>query len=429
MYTATLLRFARSLALTAVFLTLVSPSAAQPTGAELVTSALVRPLGLATDAAGNVWTAETGRGTNDGRISVVFPDGQVFPFLIGIPSASTPQGVRSVSHLAFAGEDVWFTASVSHTESSLRRISTAGWTPGDPPRTMTDVALTVDVSDFLFFEGFKDTNPHGIALGPDGALYFTDAGANALLRYDLVADELSVLVTFPDLPTGSGPPTVQTVPTGIVATDGQLYVAALTGFPFFEGLARVYDVAFDGTFAVLHGGLTALTDLARDPRDGALTAVQHGVWGGSNWQLGTGRAVRLNDERELASGFDLTTGAAYAPDGTLYVCTLGGALYRVDSNPVANEPVAEAAHFALLGNRPNPFVGSTTLTYSLTEAAHARLSVYDVLGREVAVLVDGERASGSYEAVLDGSRLPGGAYVARLTVGTRSLTHRLVAVR
>ena len=64
---------------------------------------------------------------------------------------------------------------------------------------------------------------------------------------------------------------------------------------------------------------------------------------------------------------------------------------------------------------PNPALGRTTLVFDLAEAGPVRLGVYDALGREVAVLVDEVRPAGRHEAVLDGSGLPSGVYLVRLT--------------
>jgi hypothetical protein len=62
-------------------------------------------------------------------------------------------------------------------------------------------------------------------------------------------------------------------------------------------------------------------------------------------------------------------------------------------------------------NYPNPFNPSTTIRYSLPEAGPVRLAVYDLLGREVARLADGERHAGSHELVFDAAGLPSGSYL------------------
>ena len=68
-------------------------------------------------------------------------------------------------------------------------------------------------------------------------------------------------------------------------------------------------------------------------------------------------------------------------------------------------------------NYPNPFNPSTTIRYELPKSSEVRLGVYDMLGREVAVLVNAMLDAGVHEATFDGSGLAGGAYVYRLRAG------------
>lgn len=65
---------------------------------------------------------------------------------------------------------------------------------------------------------------------------------------------------------------------------------------------------------------------------------------------------------------------------------------------------------------PNPFNPQATLRFTLPEAGYVHMAVYDVLGREVVVLVDGAQQAGVYEAHFDGASLPSGIYLYRLTV-------------
>jgi len=87
------------------------------------------------------------------------------------------------------------------------------------------------------------------------------------------------------------------------------------------------------------------------------------------------------------------------------------------------------ARFALELGGANPFRTATTLRYALPEGGPVVLTVYDVLGRRVATLVDGEKAAGRYTATLDGRRLASGAYFVRLQSGDRVQTRRVQLVR
>jgi hypothetical protein len=78
---------------------------------------------------------------------------------------------------------------------------------------------------------------------------------------------------------------------------------------------------------------------------------------------------------------------------------------------------------------PNPARGQATIRFTLPEAANARLAVYDVLGREVAVLVDGRLEAGAHAATFDARGLPAGPYVYRFAAGERAQTGRITLVR
>lgn len=78
---------------------------------------------------------------------------------------------------------------------------------------------------------------------------------------------------------------------------------------------------------------------------------------------------------------------------------------------------------------PNPLRGTTTIGFSVPESRDVRLAVYDVLGREVAVLRDGMVAAGSHTVVFDGSALPSGVYVLRMDTEAFVTTQRLTLLR
>ena len=99
--------------------------------------------------------------------------------------------------------------------------------------------------------------------------------------------------------------------------------------------------------------------------------------------------------------------------------------------PVASEPSAGVPdRYALSPPYPNPFYGTATVGFAVPVASDVRLVVYDVLGREVAVLADGPVAAAHHEVALDGSRLPSGTYLVRMTTGGGfSKTQRVTVVR
>ena len=83
----------------------------------------------------------------------------------------------------------------------------------------------------------------------------------------------------------------------------------------------------------------------------------------------------------------------------------------------------------LAQNYPNPFNPATVVGYQLPVASNVRLVVYDILGREVAVLVNEREGPGSYEARFDATGLASGVYLYRLTAGTFVQTRSMILVR
>ena len=78
---------------------------------------------------------------------------------------------------------------------------------------------------------------------------------------------------------------------------------------------------------------------------------------------------------------------------------------------------------------PNPLVARSTIRYRIARAAHVRLSVYDVSGREVARLVDREEGPGVREVLFDGAALPSGVYRCRLAAGEAIFERTVVRLR
>ena len=102
----------------------------------------------------------------------------------------------------------------------------------------------------------------------------------------------------------------------------------------------------------------------------------------------------------------------------------------VQKNPAVATPLAsEVPSFALEQNYPNPFNPNTTITYALPRSSDVRLSVYDILGREVSVLVNERRDAGVHEVKFDGTNLASGVYMYRIQAGGFVQVKRLLLLR
>ncbi|MBX2822357.1 MAG: T9SS type A sorting domain-containing protein [Rhodothermaceae bacterium] len=87
------------------------------------------------------------------------------------------------------------------------------------------------------------------------------------------------------------------------------------------------------------------------------------------------------------------------------------------------------ATFSLNQNYPNPFNPTTTMRFDVPAASHVRLTVYDLLGRKVADLVDRVLEAGSHQLMFDASHLPGGVYVYQLESEGILLSEKMVLLK
>lgn len=85
--------------------------------------------------------------------------------------------------------------------------------------------------------------------------------------------------------------------------------------------------------------------------------------------------------------------------------------------------------FALLPNYPNPFGETTVIHYDLPEETDVRLTVFDLLGREVVRLVDEKQKAGRYDLNFDASHLASGVYVFRIKAGEFVKMHKMTLVK
>ncbi len=92
---------------------------------------------------------------------------------------------------------------------------------------------------------------------------------------------------------------------------------------------------------------------------------------------------------------------------------------------ISTEEKIVPSGFSLLQNYPNPFNPLTTIRFTVPEQHHIRLTVYNVLGEQVTVLVDEVKNKGEHMAVFDAAGTPTGIYMYRLQIGENSLIKKM----
>ncbi len=333
-------------------------AAAAPGAPELVASGLDSPRHLTVTADGALLVAEAGHG-GDGPCSVG-GDGREVCFgttgavtrvadlgagrqeriVTGLPSLAAADGSSAAgpSDVLPGGENRVVVAVGLGAGPGSRSLYPD---PAGQLGTLLQVTLTSDrravltdvagdqsrAAEVAGDPAVRDSDPVGIARDGAGGYLVADAGSDAVLD----AGPRGTLVPLAELPSrrAEAPPfmglapgaelTVEAAPTSVVTgPDGARYVSELTGYPYPNGMARIYRVARDGTVTVAADGLTTVTDLAY-AEDDTLYAVEtssDGLLTGTR-----GALVRVHD----GGGYDVVADDLDAPygltirDGSAYV--------------------------------------------------------------------------------------------------------------
>ncbi len=110
----------------------------------------------------------------------------------------------------------------------------------------------------------------------------------------------------------------------------------------------------------------------------------------------------------------------------------GWGIIGMEDFPVADtlpKFLVPSSQFSVFNSSPNPFNPETALSYQLQAASNVELAIYDIAGREVAVLAEGFYPTGTHQAVWDASSMASGVYFARLQVGDEVATTKLLLVK
>ena len=115
--------------------------------------------------------------------------------------------------------------------------------------------------------------------------------------------------------------------------------------------------------------------------------------------------------------------------GIAYVDDAFAARGMTAPSDVDGRPGSGPKTLSLAQNYPNPFNPSTNISYTVDRDQHVRLTVFDILGNEIAVLQDGRQSVGEYRVHFDASKLSSGVYIYRLETEQQTLTKRMVLMQ
>ncbi|HTX17387.1 MAG TPA: T9SS type A sorting domain-containing protein [Bacteroidota bacterium] len=159
--------------------------------------------------------------------------------------------------------------------------------------------------------------------------------------------------------------------------------------------------------------------------DGIFFAAHTGE-NSTQWPRGHAVYESIHSEADTISFVnapDTVVGHLFFEDGGDFFDNNGNASVEFKKIPITSVEGSENSvpiEFALRQNYPNPFNPSTTINFALPEESIVKLAVYDIVGREVAVLSNERLSEGYYSRTFDGSRLSSGVYFYRLSALAQS---------
>ena len=146
--------------------------------------------------------------------------------------------------------------------------------------------------------------------------------------------------------------------------------------------------------------------------------------GAKMWQI-TGSV------EEGGTGSPISSQPVIGADGNIYVGNSRGiyVIGRPSSGVENKKSIATVQNFELYQNYPNPFNPSTEINYSIPENGFVCLKVYNILGEELATLVNENQKQGKHKTIYDGSHLSNGIYFYKLTFNQLSRIKKMTLVK
>ena len=274
----------------------------------------------------------------------------------------------------------------------------------------------------------------GTASGTFGGVHYAKLGATTSTQISTTVTNIRVVGVFNNqLYVASASGTfmgISAVGTGVPTTSGQT-ITILSGFPTATGpspygfainpAGNIIYVAHDSSSTTgrgvqkwtLSGGTWSL---AYTLNTGIIAGVRGLTvdWSGANPVIyATDAASGLNKLVKVTDAGQTSAFSTLATAGTNTV--FRGVAFAPTTAATAVENESLPMSFGLSQNYPNPFNPSTTLRVSVVEPSMVTLKIFNLLGEEVATLVNGNMASGTFNVVWDASRQASGVYLARLT--------------
>ncbi|PJB02044.1 MAG: hypothetical protein CO127_00970, partial [Ignavibacteria bacterium CG_4_9_14_3_um_filter_36_18] len=165
--------------------------------------------------------------------------------------------------------------------------------------------------------------------------------------------------------------------------------------------------------------------------DADFESATHGYAVGDKYLLETfdgGRSWTDIADTNLMKGFTLYD-VSVDDDGFLWICSSKSKVFTNSPIVDVSDDIVSVESFDLSQNYPNPFNPVTQIEFNITNKSHVSLKVYDLLGREVAVLVNGTRNKGKHTVSFDATSLSSGIYIYRLNTGSITVSKKMTLLK
>jgi photosystem II stability/assembly factor-like uncharacterized protein len=254
-------------------------------------------------------------------------------------------------------------------------------------------------SYWLFSIYFIDSN-NGWVVGSEGTILRTANGGNNWLAQTSGTNEWLMGVCFVDASKGT-----------VVGSNGIILRTTNAGSNWLSQVS--------GTTKLLRG--VSFSDENYGTAVGDSGTILRTTNGGNNWiSQNSGTLHQLN----AVSFTDQNNGTIVGNNGIILHTTNGGVSFVRE---ITDEELP--TDFVLYQNYPNPFNPTTSIKFTIANLRFTILKVYNVLGKEVATLVNEELPAGEYEIEFNASTLASGIYFYELSAGKFSETKKMVLLR
>jgi ligand-binding sensor domain-containing protein len=190
-----------------------------------------------------------------------------------------------------------------------------------------------------------------------------------------------------------------------------------------HGVYRSTD--FGNNWILLSSDISSpILDISINSLGNIFAAGANGVFrstnNGEDWSLYNSGLPEWNGVNALVQDVDGRMIAATPNQGVCWTTSSTTAIQEVNNI---------VKYFALSQNYPNPFNPTTKIEYSIPKSLFVTFRIYDILGREVATVVNEEKPAGNYEIEFMGKGLPSGIYFYRLSAGDFVETKKMILLR